>query len=268
MLFKEKMELFFKKYVGNWYLKYAKEQKYPLLTILRLSVSKILVQVASLFLIIVGGGIILPLMVQSNFSMFQVYKGIFLIILGIIAYTYIEKLLDLRLEVVSKQAIKKYGFARNSDFKRENTKHEFIKWFKNKFSWEQISNYIKKYPYWQNFIITFTGAIAYAIAFLAIGLHFLNSFYDVLKWFGILIAYSFFMILITYVCRLLKIKDRINDIMDGVWIGLVVYCWTPILPLFFNNTFYVALESSSLYFIFGLAILIRGHFDSKARRKK
>ena len=102
------IETWLKQHVINWRNKYYKDAKYPLIKIAYLSLCKLLVQIASLFLVLVGGGILLPLLVQSNVSSYDIYKGIFIIILGIMMYAYIEKWLAYRISIQSKKMIKKY----------------------------------------------------------------------------------------------------------------------------------------------------------------
>ncbi|MHA1678021.1 MAG: hypothetical protein ACTSW3_04510 [Promethearchaeota archaeon] len=120
---------------------------------------------------------------------------------------------------------------------------------------------IKKNQYLQNFVVACAGGIGLAIVFLAFGLNVFHSLFDTLLWFGILIGFLIFLGILKFIFPWIKIRD----LVDGIWIGIVLYCWSPIVTLPWKENVIDALKGSSVYFLIGLVILIIGYLY---RRRK
>ena len=118
-----------------------------------------------------------------------------------------------------------------------------------------------KNSYFRNFLIACYSGIGFLIILLAFGLNMFQSFLHFLTWFVILTDFILFIISLKLLFRWINI----NDVIDGVWAGIVLYCWSPILTLPWTINFVDALKNSTFYMIIGLAILLFGY---KLRKKK
>jgi len=114
---------------------------------------------------------------------------------------------------------------------------------------------IKKNQYLQNFVVTCAGSIGFAIVFLAFGLKVFHSLFDTILWFGILIGFLIFL----GILKLMFPWIKISDLVDGIWIGIVLYCWSQIVTLPWKEGVIEALKSASTYFIIGFLILFIGY---------
>ena len=113
---------------------------------------------------------------------------------------------------------------------------------------------IKKNQYLQNFAVACAGGIGFAIVFLARGLRVFHSLFDTLKWFGILIGFLIFLSILKSKFSWIKIRD----LVDGIWIGIVLYCWSQMVTLPWKENIIDALKGASALFIIGLVILFVG----------
>jgi len=120
---------------------------------------------------------------------------------------------------------------------------------------------IKKNQYLQNFVVACAGGIGFAIVFLARGLSVFHSLSDTLKWFGILIVFLIFLAVLKSIFSWVKIRD----LVDGIWIGIVLYCWSPIVSLPWKENVRDALKGASVLFLIGVIILFIGYLY---RRRK
>jgi hypothetical protein len=112
--------------------------------------------------------------------------------------------------------------------------------------------------YLKNFIIALGSWIALLIAFLAFGIN-MQSFQGSLIWFFVLIDFILFLFLM----KILFPWFNKNEIIHGVWAGLVLYCWAPILKLSWVNNFINALKISIIYLIIGIAVFFLGYWLMK-----
>ena len=114
---------------------------------------------------------------------------------------------------------------------------------------------IKKNPYLQNFIVTCAGAIGFSIVFLAFGLDIFHSLKAFFSYLAILIGFTLFVLLLKGIFKWVDMDEVVN----GVWIGIALYCWSPIFTLSWLTNFWNALAGASIYFVIGLVILIAGY---------
>ena len=122
---------------------------------------------------------------------------------------------------------------------------------------------IERTPFLQNFIVACASSIGFAIIFLAFKLNISTSFSDSLDFFIILITFILFMLILKTIFTWINIPD----ILDGLWIGVGLYCWSfiPKLFLFENYGFITALKKSTIYAIIGLVIIISGYLIRRKR---
>jgi hypothetical protein len=114
----------------------------------------------------------------------------------------------------------------------------------------------KKNSYMRNFTVALATSVGFAMVFLAFGLNISQSVLQVGAWIIVLIDFIFFLILL----KLIFSWIEVGDVVDGVWAGIVLYCWKPIITLPWSNNPLYALKGSILPVIIGLAILFVGYF--------
>ncbi|MCK9544627.1 MAG: hypothetical protein M0R03_21610 [Novosphingobium sp.] len=121
-----------------------------------------------------------------------------------------------------------------------------------------------KNNYWHNFMMIIVGIIGSKIAFLAWGLNIFNSCSELFGFLVILIIFVFFIFLLEIFFKGFKIQE----FFDGLWIGVVVYCWKPIASLSWAEDWLLAIQNSSFYFIIGFIVLFLGYLYRKSSRRK
>lgn len=120
---------------------------------------------------------------------------------------------------------------------------------------------IKKNPYLQNFVVVCAGGIGLVIVFLAFGLDIFHSLFDTIIWIEIILGFCSFMIILKLIFPWINIKD----LMDGIWIGIGLSCWSRIGTLNWQENLIDSLKGASIYFVIGLVILFLGY---SCRRQK
>jgi hypothetical protein len=116
----------------------------------------------------------------------------------------------------------------------------------------------------RDFILTCGVGIGFAVTFFMFGLDIFHSLPDFIKGLSVLAGFTLIMILLKLVFRWMDM----NDVIDGVQMGIVVRCWAPIFSLHWHDDFWFALKVAGIYFVFGMVILLIGYFLSRQRRKK
>jgi hypothetical protein len=109
--------------------------------------------------------------------------------------------------------------------------------------------------YFKNFLVAFGSGIGFAIAFLAFGLKFNKSIF---YFFVILIYFVSFMIIFKLLCDLFNINIKINEVLDGVWGGLSLYCFSQIFTLSWSINFINAIKESIIFIIMSIVIFFFG----------
>jgi len=109
-------------------------------------------------------------------------------------------------------------------------------------------------PFIRNFIVALSSVIVTKLVFLAFNLKIFKFFMHFLTWLVILIDF----ILIVIALKLIFEWMKLDDVIDGVWVGVVIYCWLPLLTLPWIDNFWSALQNSTFFVIIGLAILLLG----------
>ena len=117
--------------------------------------------------------------------------------------------------------------------------------------------------YWKNFVVACASAILLFIAFRAFKLDFLHSFTGFLWWLLVLVVFIVVMVILKAIFSWINTDEVIN----GVWGGVVLYCWAPIFNLPWAVNVWDALKAGSVYFIIGLIVLLWGYFFSRDRNK-
>lgn len=123
---------------------------------------------------------------------------------------------------------------------------------------------ISKSSYFHNFIIVFSGIVGLRIAFWAFGLNIFNSYSDLLCFLGILILFGLFV----FVSEKIFSWIKIHDFFDSLWIGVGLFCWSPIINLPWKENFLLALKGFPIYFLIGFVILLIGYLFRKSVRRK
>src|SRR3989344_8363331 len=111
----------------------------------------------------------------------------------------------------------------------------------------------------KTFLTTIVVLIGSFIAFLPLGLKIFNSFNDFLIWLSVLLVLIVFAILSKLTFKWIKS----SEIIYGIWIAAVLYCWSPILFLPWFSDTWNSVSSATLYIIIGFAILLTGYFYRK-----
>jgi len=119
-----------------------------------------------------------------------------------------------------------------------------------------------KNQYIRNFVVALSASIGFAIVFLAFGLdNLFSSFLSTLTWLIILIDFIIFLIIVKLIFNWVDVYN----IVDGVCIGVVFYCWTPIVIQPWFSDFWYSVSSSVMYFFIGFIVLSIGYFFRKRR---
>lgn len=113
----------------------------------------------------------------------------------------------------------------------------------------------EKNQYLRNFMVAVASSIGFAIVFLAFGLNIFQSFLHFLRWLIILTDFILFLILLKKIFYWINI----SDLVDGVWAGVVLYCFIPIAKLPWLDNFVDAVKGLTLYILIGVIILYTGY---------
>ena len=104
-------------------------------------------------------------------------------------------------------------------------------------------------------MVAVASSIGFAIVFLAFGLNIFQSFLHFLRWLIILTDFILFLILLKKIFYWINI----SDLVDGVWAGVVLYCFIPIAKLPWLDNFVDAVKGLTLYILIGVIILYTGY---------
>lgn len=116
---------------------------------------------------------------------------------------------------------------------------------------------IKKNSFLQNFVINFAGFVGTNLALLAFDLDIFGSMVDAIT--GLIIVAD--LLLVLYLVKLAFSWVDLDNIFDGIWIGVVLYCWAPIVGLIWESKeFSTFFYQSSMYLVIGLVVLTIGYF--------
>ncbi|MFW5990745.1 MAG: hypothetical protein ACOCQX_00810 [Candidatus Nanoarchaeia archaeon] len=109
--------------------------------------------------------------------------------------------------------------------------------------------------YFNNLLVSFGSGVALLIAFQTYSLEFITNAFHFLIWLIWLCNFIVFILILKMIFPSLKI----SSIMDGVWAGIVISIWAPIVKQPFFTNLPGALASSVVYLVFGGIVLFLGY---------